>query len=405
MIPGEYPNAILFSRRSQVKDSQTNDAPNTQQVQPEYDDGQSTDLEREDIGEDIEEMKPWDPREIRVDPKMFSLRNIIDMIDEGTLKLNPEFQRRRVWKPATKARLIESLLLRIPLPSFYFDSDEHGQMQVVDGLQRLSSVYEFVKEKFPLDGLEYLNKHVGGRNFSDLDQLWQRRIYQTQLAVNVIDPQTPGPVKFNIFKRINTGGQPLNAQEIRHAMSKERSRAFLQQLSEKDIFHQATGSALKNHRRMADLEVVLRYCAFRSLEDLSQYREFNTMSEFLTDFTDKVDSGLLSDRALEILDEDFTFAMNNAYNLFQEEAFRKWPLETPRRNPINRALFESWSVALSDYHWEHLQPHKDQIIAAAREAMTNDTDYIQSISVSTGSGPRVVCRFETARQILNQAQE
>lgn len=368
---------------------------------PEYENGQSTDVEQEDVGDEKGGMKPWDPRDIRVDPKMFSLRNIIDMIDEGTLTLDPEFQRRRVWKTSMKTRLIESLLLRIPLPSFYFDSDEYGQMQVVDGLQRLSSVYEFVRqERFALDSLEYLEDKVGGNTFSDLDQIWQRRIYQTQMAVNVIDPQTPNAVKFNIFKRINTGGKPLNAQEIRHAMSKERSRRFLLRLANKEIFHEATGEALKRHKRMADLEVVLRYCAFRSLDELSDYREFDTMSAFLTNFTKRIDDEKLSDDELEQLEDEFTRAMRNARNLFEEHAFRKWPLDTERRNPVNRALFESWSVALADYDWEELQPHRNEIVDAARTAMTNDTDYFQAISVSTGSAPRVVRRFDKARSIL-----
>ena len=83
--------------------------------------------------------KPYNPELIRVDPKTFSLRQILDMIDDGDLELAPDFQRLKVWTSGQKSRLIESILLRIPLPAFYFSSDEQGGLQVVDGLQRLST--------------------------------------------------------------------------------------------------------------------------------------------------------------------------------------------------------------------------------------------------------------------------
>src|SRR6266481_565806 len=148
-------------------------------------------------------LKPYDPEQIRVDSKTFSLRQVLDMIDEGDLELAPDFQRLKVWSPIQKSRLIESILLRIPLPAFYFSSDESGGLQVVDGLQRLSTIHDYVrggkdrKSFFPLDGLEYLQDQVGRKKFKELNSpLWTRRIHNTQIVTNVIDPQTPYRVKF-----------------------------------------------------------------------------------------------------------------------------------------------------------------------------------------------------------------
>src|SRR5438105_4069803 len=90
-------------------------------------------------------LKPYDPEQIRVDPKTFSLRQILDMIDDEDLELAPDFQRLKVWTSIQKSRLIESVLLRIPLPAFYFSSDEAGALQVVDGLQRLSTIHDYVR--------------------------------------------------------------------------------------------------------------------------------------------------------------------------------------------------------------------------------------------------------------------
>ena len=98
------------------------------------------------------------------------------MIDENELELAPDFQRNKVWGHIQKSRLIESVLLRIPLPAFYFSADDEGFLQVVDGLQRLSTVHDFVNNEFRLSGLEYLQSEAGGKIFSELSSLWTRRI-------------------------------------------------------------------------------------------------------------------------------------------------------------------------------------------------------------------------------------
>src|SRR5215469_14979412 len=196
-----------------------------------------TGVEAEVDNEVSEEPKPWNPDDIRVSTKTFSLRNIFDLIDDGDLELAPDFQRNRVWKHWQKSRLIESILLQIPLPAFYFAEDTNGMMRVVDGLQRLSTVHDFVRSRgFALADLEYLDA-IKGETFDKLPAAMQRRINNAQIVVHVIDPTTPASVKYDIFKRINTGGSPLNAQEIRHCMSLARSRKFLKLCAETEEFN------------------------------------------------------------------------------------------------------------------------------------------------------------------------
>jgi hypothetical protein len=138
-------------------------------------------------------------------------------------------------------------------------------MKVVDGLQRLSTVHAFARQReFVLRNLEYLSGEEG-KGFDQLPALWQRRFHQTQLIAHVIDPQTPSQAKYDIFKRINTGGTPLNTQEIRHALSGQRSRDFLRRCAESPEFIRAVGERFRDHIRMADREMVLRFCAFRML--------------------------------------------------------------------------------------------------------------------------------------------
>ncbi len=181
----------------------------------EYEGNVALDVEEEQDSEFQDVDRPWKPESIRVATKTFSLRNMLDAIDEGSLDLAPDFQRLQVWKPVQKARLIESVLLQIPLPAFYFAEDRDGTLRVVDGVQRLTTIHDFVRGGsggsggFSLEGLAYIDD-VTGKHFEELPALWQRRLHNTQIVANVIDPSTPRPVMLDIFKRINTGGTPLS---------------------------------------------------------------------------------------------------------------------------------------------------------------------------------------------------
>ncbi len=375
-----------------------------QDIEPERVENEATDVEKEHVEGDVRLQEPWDPGLIRVDPKQYSLRQMADMINDKELDLDPDFQRHRVWGPLQKSQLIESILLRIPLPAFYFSGDEEGRMQVVDGLQRLSTIHDFLNDRFALADLEYLGKELAGKRFSDIKQtVWGRRIQGTQIYANVIDPQTPAKVKFDIFKRINTLGEPLSFQEIRHCMSQRTSREFLKTLANSEAFLKATDSSFKEHKRMADREAVLRFCAFRMLEHVEDYAQYESMALFLTEATEKIDR-VLTDADRGQLAADLARAMENATQLFSNFAFRKWPIgQDDRKNPINKPLLEAWGVVLATYSWGNLEPHKSRIVDAARRAMADDREFIEAISVGTGDPRKVTTRFDRVKLILDTA--
>jgi uncharacterized protein DUF262 len=362
-------------------------------------DGLATGVEVEgDGGADVAIVRPWDPALIRVSTNQFSLRNILDMIDEGSLELAPDFQRGQVWKIEQKSRLVESVLLQIPLPAFYFAEDSDGAFRVVDGLQRLSTLHAFVRgngEGFRLKGLEYLEEN--DKRFTDLPVQWQRRIYNTQLVVNVIDPTTPSDVMYDIFKRINTGGTPLNAQEIRHCMSRARSRDILKAMTSMNEFNTAT-NGMGSHIRMNDREMALRFAAFWLL-GMDAYTEKPAMDLFLERATELLDNPkALPDARVDELYEAFRASMFNAHLVFGEHTFRKWPEGVTGRNPINRALFETWSIALAPYDPADLERRRTAIVKVARGRMTRDIQYLDAITSSTSDRRRVEYRFQAAAQ-------
>lgn len=342
--------------------------------------------------------KPWNPDDIRVSTKSFSLRYVLDMIEAKDLDLAPDFQRNRVWKDSQKSRLVESVLLQIPLPTFYFAEDADGMLRVVDGLQRLSTIRDFVRggdNSLVLRHLEYLDECENQR-FSQLSPALQRRINSTQIVVHVIDPTTPRRVKFGIFRRINTGGTPLNSQEIRHCMSNPRSREFLKRCTHTPEFDQVTGGRFRDHIRMDDREVVLRFCAFQLL-GVEGYAKAGSMDVFLDQANEFIDDPQrVPDSRLDLLHESFRSAMAKAFEVFGEHAFRKWYVDQKGRNPINRPLFETWSYVLAGYEMDDLIERKKAIVAAARNMMTYDAEYVESITTSTGDIRKVRRRFDMA---------
>ncbi|MDA9530034.1 DUF262 domain-containing protein [Bradyrhizobium sp. CCBAU 25338] len=376
-------------------------------VLEEYDENEPTGVELDPEDDSATVVSPYDPRLIRVDPKVYSVRQVIDMIDDQELDLAPDFQRRRVWRVRQKSLLIESILLRIPLPAFYFSADAEGRLQVVDGVQRLSTIYEFVRDRnLPLDHLEYLGDELQGKTYNDIEgTIWSRRILNTQISANVIDPQTPVAVKFDIFRRINTGGSPLNSQEIRHCMSKDRSRQFLRDLCDTAAFRETMGSSIIDHVRMVDRELALRFTAFKLIGDIANFKRYGSMDEFLTEINQLLDnSHEVTARQLRTLADGFVRAMENARLLFGQHAFRKWPEGYGYLYPINRALFDVWSVALSDISPDRLERMKGPLVDGARSLMTNDGDFISAISTGTSSPQKIITRFDRVLDLVRECE-
>jgi len=374
------------------------------------------DLDAEDTRSESVPIKPWDPKKIRITTKNFTLREVVDQINEADIDLAPDFQRDFVWKQRQRTRLIESVLLGIPLPAFYFNQDRDGSYQVVDGVQRLSTIRSFMADEHPLDkgDLEYL-RELHGLLYSDLDASMQRRFRATQIVVHVIEPQTPDEIKYDIFGRVNTLGEPLSAQEIRHAMSKPRSREFLSDLVQLPSFDEATdfyfyrrtpgtpAPGMRDSRRMTDRELALRFCAFSSFST-TEYRKSENLDAYLVEFTRRIDGRSAVGAALTIpelhaLRASFDRAMTNAKEVLGSNAFRRWNPKTERRGPINRAVFEAQGIALSDYPLKQLLPRAEQVRDALRQAF-DDSEYVQAVTVGTGDSAAIELRLTMTKSIL-----
>ena len=341
---------------------------------------------------------PFDPEQINVRTVNIVIGQLVSRIRHNEINLTPEFQRLRgIWGNERKSRLIESLLLRIPIPVFYVAAKENDDWTVVDGLQRMSTVDDYVNDRFSLNRLEYLIS-FDGLTYDALPRPMQRRISETQLIVNVIEPGTPPEVMFNIFLRINTGGMILNGQEIRHALHSGPVRAFLKELAVSEEFLTATDHSIKQ-LRMADRECVLRFLAFR-ISPPETYSA-NDLDSCLSTAMKTINN--MSDHERYKLATDFKKAMKAAYDIFGDDAFRKRTHHGDYRRPVSRALFEVWSVHLARYSMNQINTivdKREQIKEGFIRLLNDDPDFDRAISYSTGVPRQVHKRFSAIGQLL-----
>jgi uncharacterized protein DUF262 len=350
--------------------------------------------------------EPFDPREIEVVTKGMTVSLLLRRLNEGELTLQPDFQRSLVWTRDAQSRLIESMLIRLPLPLFYFDASDDDNWLTVDGLQRLTAIKEYVVDAaYRLQNLEFL-QDFNGMTFADLPRAFQRRIEETEIQVSLIQAGTPEDVKFNLFKRINTGGMPLSPQEIRHALNQGPATVLLQELATSDPFLTATGGGV-TPRRMGDRELALRFLAFyRVGADGYATKDLDLFLHAEMQRLNRAPAGELTE-----LKEHFERAMTLAHDLLGIHAFRKaYAVDQWWRSPVNKALFDAWSVGLANVSERDavlLRANKDQVLGSYVSLIAEDPDFQDAISQGTGQPTKVALRLsrvqETLRSVLTQS--
>lgn len=341
----------------------------------------------------------YDPEKITIVTKEPTIDILLRRIDEDALNLAPDFQRQAgIWNIEAKSRLIESILIRIPLPAFYIDATDEEQWLVVDGLQRLSTLKQFVIDKsFNLTGLEYLIE-LEGKTYDELERRYQRRIEETQVTVYLIAKGTPIEVKYNIFKRINTGGIPLSNQELRHALNPGPATKFLEKLANIKEFIRLVKLGESRKKRMDDREFILGFLAFK----LTSYTEYQDgdRDTFLNEGLVKANK--LSEAELNKIEEDLKKSMIAAFDIFGDNAFRKLSNKSKRKLPLNKALFETWSVSLSELNEQEIKNltiNKEALINKFINLSDNDTEFFESISQAAN---KIEYRFRTIEKIIKE---
>lgn len=366
----------------------------------EWIDVQSQGLETNGEDEPINKKPGYGPQDIFVEPKNFSLTQLIQMVNDGDIEIAPRFQRHFIWDRTRKSRLIESIFLGLPLPAIYLSQYDDGRLTIVDGLQRISTIKEFLEDGFSLCNMEYF-EFCNGKNFSELNLpgLQLRRFKQTQITCFVIDYRSPSQLKYDLFRRLNTGGKVLNDQEIRNCLSRSGLQETLHSMITSSEFKQATGGRVKD-TRMAAQESALRFIYF-----YNQYSDDFPIGEYDGDMSGALDSCVedlnsYTKQALNKYVDLYKNSMRLAYKLFGDYAFRKVGVDymERRKNSVNKSLMLVISVLLAVHGDKYVID--GNLTSRLADLLNKDSQLNEAISWSTSSKKNISYVFKYLKDNL-----
>lgn len=336
------------------------------------------------------------PADVNIGQRPTNVYNLIERLENKEIDLTPGFQRHgNLWSLENQSRLIESLMLKIPIPAFYFDAAVEDKWVVIDGLQRLTAFENFLvgipdengklkKEKFV--GLQYLSE-FDDHTFDELPRQYIRRIKEAAIVVYTVEKGTPDAVVYNIFQRINTGGIQLNSQEIRQALYMGAATDLIQRLAESDEFKKATQYAIPSER-MIDREYVTRFIAFTEIDYRKEYK--GNIDNYLIKALKVVNT--YNEEQISELEHNFKRVMKYCHIIFGKYAFRKFN-DNWRRGPINKALFELWGVCFSELPNNQLDTLVENraLFLCSCQAMMKKNEFITALKAGD--------RYSTTRRI------
>lgn len=339
-----------------------------------------------------------DERRIIWQAKDFSIREFHTMEEDGDLILQPDYQRKYVMDATKASRLVESILMDVPIPVIYLAEEQDGVYSVIDGQQRLTSFLSFLKGHFPdknkftLRGLKVLN-NLNKKTFSDLDKKLQRKVRQTTIHTIIIKKESEEDIKFEIFERLNTGSIKLNQDELRNSVYRGSYIKLLAELEEDNLFH----SLVRNDnykRRMIYRGMFLRFFAFAERTYLN-YKP--SMKQFLN--KELRDNLNISDEKAREYKEKFKEALELVRIVFGNEAFRKYSIDENSgvhgkwSKSVNVAIFEVQMCGFVRFNKNQIVPNADKI----REAMINlllTPRFNEVVSIRTNDRTHVQVRFK-----------
>ena len=368
-----------------MNDAKADNLMNEKALDPSTDDEELEGLE--------EEAAPWgdyplDDILIRSDSR--TIYEVKRRIDQSKYVMDPDFQRDFIWPENKQSRLIESVIMRIPLPVFYLAEDAQGRMVVVDGLQRLSTFRRFLADELKLKLSD--REQLDGRRFSDLPPKIQNRVEDCNLIFYIIDSKVPERARLDIFERVN-GGVPLTRQQMRNSLYMGAGTRFLKKEAQTDIFLQATGGSL-SRSKMRDREFINRFCAFHILR-LEDYR--GDMDQFLAKCLRQMNR--MNETQLSRISMEFRRGLANNWLLFERFAFRKHRPGQNRRSVLNASFWDVMSTGLSRYAESRVESSAD-LVRQAVYRLLDDEKFDTAITYATNDARRVKTRFAMTRQAL-----
>jgi len=354
------------------------------------------------------DLESKEERKIIWQPKDFSLREFLSMKQDGDLDLQPEYQRKYVASTKIASRLIESILMDVPIPVIYLAEEKNGTYSVIDGQQRLTSFLSFITGKFPngelfkLSGLTVF-KELNRKSFNDLDKELQNKIKTTTIHTIVIKKESNEDVKFEIFERLNTGSTALNEDEIRNTVYRGNYIKLLAELENNPTFDKLVQKDnFKN--RMIYRGMILRFFA---LTEKSYLNYKPSMKQFCN--KELRDNRFISEEKQKEYKERFNHCIDLVKIVFGETAFRRY-LPSSNENEkgswtttrINMALYDIQMYCFKDYSKNDVLRNADFIREAMIDLMNNNQEFIDSILIQTSDREILKKRFKIWSEKLEE---
>lgn len=329
-----------------------------------------------------------------------TIKGLYDRYKEGDLTLQPDFQRYFVWDTAKSSRLIESVLLDVPLPIVYLAEEEDGRETVIDGQQRLTSFVRFLDGESSLSGLQ-VRRDLNSKHFADLDKQLQKKIRNAAIRTITVKKESDKDLRFEIFERLNTGSVALNDQELRNCIYRGPYNELVRDLASDPDYMFLLGID-KPERRMRDVELVLRFAAFFHATYLG-YRP--PIRRFLNHDMDRFQDISVTDA--ENLRRAFKKSVQLIRSLLGVNAFKRF-YRGSESNPngfwepkrFNTSLYDILMWGFAEYDKNQVYAQLDAVREALLALMTDDQEFIDSIELSTSSMRMVRVRFDKWRKTL-----
>jgi uncharacterized protein with ParB-like and HNH nuclease domain len=346
---------------------------------------------------------PQKPRRILAQPYDYSVQDIVDKIKSKDIDLNPDYQRNYVWASNDEvqnkcSRLIESLLLNIPIPVIYFaEQAETLKYEVIDGQQRLYTFQRFLNDDFALKNLK-LRDDVNGKKYSQLERQDRDEIRKRSIRAIVILNESDEEVKYEVFERLNLGSIQLTPQEIRNNTLRGNFNDLLKELAETDKFKEMLNLRLKSDdKNMAHEELILRFFAYHD----SEYKRVKNLSYFLTEYMQK-NQNPSGDRISE-LRRLFLDTLNLVKRYLGDKAFSNYGEKTGKWASLtNRSLYDAEMLAFSDFVGKKITITSDDFVSRLEGLMT-DVDFKKSLHSQAG-GKMIEKRVMEIKNIISSAE-
>ena len=329
-------------------------------------------------------------KKVVMEPKDITIFQYKRWFDNARLNLNPDWQRAYVWRGKRPSMLIESLLMQIPIPVIFLAKTSTETYEVIDGVQRLTTAFNFLDNKFTLSGMTVFTD-FSGKRFKELPQQARSQIEDAAITAFILSEKTSQDMLFTIFERINTGGVSLNEMEIRNCIFRGPLNERIRQLTKNKDFLDSLN--MKNvGDRMLDRSLILRFLAFY---EQGHEKASSGLKAFLNRFFEAHRNA--SEKLLNEYEERFKKAMRSAVSVFGSHAFRlrrgdsrtggDW---TPRPNA---SIFQVIAASLARYDHHDIVRNADAINEAYLDLLS-DARWIDAVSKATGDYQNIKYAFD-----------